>query len=100
MKVLLDTNIIIHRESHQIVNKSIGQLFRLIDKGKFTKCIHPITLEEIERNINNRTVEVFRTKLESYEQLKTISPFVGSTIPAISERSVVFPLPVGPNSRV
>jgi predicted nucleic acid-binding protein len=74
MKVLLDTNIIIHRESHRILNKSIGQLFNLLDKGKFDKCVHPITLQEIEKNSNLDTAETFSIKLESYEQLQTVTP--------------------------
>lgn len=74
MKVLLDTNIIIHREASRVVNKSIGQLFRLLDKGKYTKCIHPLTIKEIEKNINNKTVDTFYAKLESYEKLQTKIP--------------------------
>lgn len=72
MKVLLDTNIIIHREATQILNKDIGVLFRWLDKGKYTKCIHPITIEEIKKNSNTQTASVFETKLQSYELLITI----------------------------
>lgn len=74
MRTLLDTNIVIHRETNRIINKDIGILFRWLDKGKYTKCVHPITVEEIEKNSNKETVETFRIKLESYEILKTITP--------------------------
>jgi predicted nucleic acid-binding protein len=74
MKVLLDTNIIIHRETSHIINKSIGQLFRLLDKGKYTKCIHPVTIKEIEKNLNLLTVQSFQVKLESYKQLIQTTP--------------------------
>lgn len=74
MRVLLDTNIIIHREATQILNKDIGVLFRWLDKGRYTKCIHPVTVEEIKRNSNTQTAAVFQTKLESYEVLLTVSP--------------------------
>jgi len=73
LKVLLDTNIIIHREAAKIINPAIGKLFRFLDKGKFTKCIHPITLEEIKKNRNSDTVDTFIVKLESYEQLQTVT---------------------------
>ena len=74
MKVLLDTNIVIHREANRILNKDIGVLFRWLDKGKYIKCVHPVTIEEINKNSNKQTVDTFRVKLESYEVLKTISP--------------------------
>ncbi len=44
MKALLDTNIIIHRETSTVVNRDIGILFKWLDKAKYTKCIHPITI--------------------------------------------------------
>ena len=47
MKVLLDTNIIIHRETKAPINKDIGKLFWWIDKLGYKKCIHPITKNEI-----------------------------------------------------
>lgn len=74
MKALLDTNIIIHRETDRIMNQDIGTLFKWIDKGKYTKCIHPLTIEEIQRYKNKTTVDTFLIKLESYTLLKTIAP--------------------------
>ena len=79
MKALLDTNIIIHRETHRIINQDIGILFKWLDKGKYTKCIHPITIEEINKNSNEQTVRTLTVKLQSYYLLKTqalISPEV------------------------
>lgn len=74
MKALLDTNIIIHREAGRVFNQDIGILFRWLDKAKYQKCIHPITIKEIEKNPNKATVDTFRIKLDSYEQLLTIAP--------------------------
>lgn len=74
MRALLDTNIIIHREANKVVNQNIGILFKWLDKAKYTKCIHPLTIEEIRKNLNQTTVETFNVKLESYEVLKTVSP--------------------------
>jgi len=74
MKALLDTNIIIHRETPRIVNQDIGILFKWLDKGKYTKCIHPITVEEICKNKNQQTVDTLKVKLESYYLLKTVAP--------------------------
>lgn len=74
MKALLDTNIIIHREAGRVVEQDIGILFRWLDRAKYTKCIHPITIEEIQKNPNKATVQAFMTKLDSYNQLKFPTP--------------------------
>lgn len=44
MRALLDTNIIIHRESMQATNYSIGQLYYWLDKLHYVKLIHPYTI--------------------------------------------------------
>lgn len=74
MRVLLDTNIIIHREAYKVSHLSIGQLFRWFDELKFTKCIHPITEAEIKSHVNQNTVKVMGIKMVSYYTLKTIAP--------------------------
>lgn len=84
MKALLDTNIIIHREAGRVVNQDIGILFKWLDKVKYQKCIHPVTIAEIEKNSNEATVNTFKIKLESYEQLLTTAPMASevSTVSA------------------
>lgn len=85
MKALLDTNIIIHREAGRIFNQDIGILFKWLDKVKYQKCIHPVTIEEIEKNPNQITVETFKIKLESYEQLFKTAP-VSEEVKAVSAK--------------
>jgi len=77
MKALLDTNIIIHREAGRVFNQDIGILFKWLDKVKYQKCVHPITIQEIEKNPNKNTVDTFRIKLDSYEQLMTTALMTG-----------------------
>lgn len=72
MRVLLDTNIIIHRENNIVSNYSIGHLFRWLDKLKAVKVIHPYTIDEINKHGNPTTKAAFQVKLESYEVVKTI----------------------------
>ncbi|HPM47869.1 MAG TPA: PIN domain-containing protein [bacterium] len=83
MKALLDTNIIIHREANTVVNKDIGSLFKWLDKGKYEKCVHPITIEEIKKNPNPKTVETILAKIDSYILLKTVAPI----LPEVAEIS-------------
>ena len=74
MKVLLDTNIIIERESTKINQKGIGSLFYWLDKLKYTKCLHSLTLNEIKKHKDKKVKEIFKIKLESYVVLKTEAP--------------------------
>lgn len=69
-KILLDTNIIIHRETENIINPDIGKLFNWLEKLKTTKYIHPVTKEEINKLKNKERKNTFNVKLEAYTDLK------------------------------
>jgi len=85
MKVLLDTNIIIHREANRIIEQDIGQLFNWIDKLHFEKIIHPITISEIEKYKNEQVVETFVVKLDSYNKIKHLLP-IGVEVQKVSNK--------------
>lgn len=74
MKALLDTNIIIHREASRVVNQDVGILYRWLDRAKYIKCVHSLTVSEIEKYKNQQTVETFQIKLDSYERIDIPSP--------------------------
>lgn len=74
MKVLLDTNIIIHREANRVTNLDIGQLFKWIDRLKYEKYIHPLTFEELNRYKDQDILRTMNIKIESYNQLKHQAP--------------------------
>jgi len=74
MKVLLDTNIIIHREASKVINPEIGQLFNWLDKLHYSKCVHRLTVAELKKNLNPQTVGTMEIKLKSYYILKTEAP--------------------------
>lgn len=75
MRALLDTNIVIHREAPVGVNKSIGTLFKWLDKSKYEKCVHPITVDELQKHRDPKVRDNLNIKLKSYEVLKTVAPF-------------------------
>jgi len=85
MKALLDTNIIIHREASKVVNQDVGILYRWLERAKYTKCIHPLTIAEIDKYQNKQTVDTFHIKLESYEQIEIPSP-LQSEVQAVSDK--------------
>jgi predicted nucleic acid-binding protein len=74
MRALLDTNVLIHREAATVVRRDIGTLFFWLDKLKYEKCVHPLSLQEIERHKDPRVRNSFQTKLQSYHLLKTTAP--------------------------
>lgn len=74
IKILLDTNIIIHRETNLIQNEDIGQLYYWLDELHYQKCIHPITIVELEKFKDKEVVKTIKVKLESYHLLKSVAP--------------------------
>lgn len=80
MKALLDTNIIIHREANRVINQDIGYLFKWLDKLKIEKCIHPLTVVEINKYKDLDTVKTMNIKIENYNELKTQAPFEGKIV--------------------
>jgi len=85
MKILLDTNIIIHREASKIINTDIGILFNWRDKLKHSKYIHPLTIEELNRNIDPKTVETMNIKIRSYNLIKNLAP-LNDTIKTVGNK--------------
>ncbi len=74
MRALLDTNIIIHRETSSIVNDNIGVLFYWLDKLNFQKYVHPITLQELQKHTDEKVVKTMEVKLQSYHLMKVTAP--------------------------
>ena len=72
MRILLDTNIVIHRELATVVNEDIGVGW--LDSLHYTKCVHPVTAEEIGKHKYQQVLRTIKTKLENYSVLKTLSP--------------------------
>jgi hypothetical protein len=73
VRVLLDTNILIHREARTVVRDDIGTLFRWLDDLNYVKCIHPGSLTEIKKHFDPNVVRTLTIKLGSYSLLKTLS---------------------------
>lgn len=73
MRILIDTNIIIHREANRVFNEDIGLLFNWLDKLKFEKCVHPLSIEEISGYQDEEVVKTIKIKIANYNLLKTES---------------------------
>lgn len=71
---LLDTNILIYREAPVVVRQNIGLVFNWLDRLGYEKCIHPLSVAEIERHGNEKVRSAFTAKLASYRQLRSTAP--------------------------
>lgn len=68
-RVLLDTNIIIHREGYNNVTFEVISLYKWLDKLKSIKLIYPKTRDEIKKYQDANTRKSIDIKLDSYETL-------------------------------
>ena len=85
MKILLDTNIVIHRETSTPIHKGIGQLFRWIENLGYKKCVHQITIDEINKLKSKEKLHAFSIKLDNYNTLPTKAPLHPS-VEALSKK--------------
>ena len=53
MKALLDTNIIIHRETSRVLNENIGILFLWLEKLGYKKFIQSLRNELLSIDLND-----------------------------------------------
>jgi predicted nucleic acid-binding protein len=83
MRILLDTNIFIHREAAAVVNTDIGYLFRWMDKLGFEKCVHPVSVSELLSHGDAKIRDTLAAKLGAYNVLKTTAP-IAPQVSAIS----------------
>jgi hypothetical protein len=74
MRILLDTNIVIHREANITINDEIGTLFLWLDRLHYSRCIHPVTIKEIQQHQDEKLVHSMEVKLKSYYVLQTEAP--------------------------
>ncbi len=74
MKALLDTNIVVLRESQLPIHRDIGLLFRWLDNLHYEKSIHSITIDEVNRLREGQVRDALNVKLEAYNHLTVRSP--------------------------
>lgn len=67
MRILLDTNIIIHREASKVHVNEIGVLFRWLDVLGYEKWVHHLSIKEIESYRDEEVVKTMKTKIQNYK---------------------------------
>lgn len=74
MRILLDTNILIHREANAISQTNVGLLFKWLNRLKYDLRYHVESKKEIEKHKDERLRGVFLQKLSSYQEITYSAP--------------------------
>lgn len=72
IKILLDTNIIIYRESDNSYKENIGDLYKIIDNSPdMFKYINKYIIEEISKTIDGKKRDIWYDRLTAYNILNS-----------------------------
>ena len=71
--VLLDTNIVIHRESSNNIAYEVMQLYKLIDNLKINKYLHEDIKDELSKHNDKSIKEVMLSKINAYNILPSLN---------------------------
>ncbi|MFP9062605.1 PIN domain-containing protein [Natrialbaceae archaeon A-chndr2] len=69
MKILIDTNIFIHREDDDIVPEPLRELEQSLRKKGHTILIHPLSADELRKDNNAERRERNESRIETYPEL-------------------------------
>lgn len=85
--ILLDTNIVIQRESYNNVSYEVAETYNWMDKLHSKKYVHPNIKEDISKYVDSKIKENLLVKIDSYEKLpltKENSEFFSQVIKSYS----------------
>lgn len=85
IRILLDTNIIVYRESDNVYKENIGTLYNLIDNNpEMIKFIHPIIKKELLQNIYDDKRKQLLERLKSYNMMENVSRRINDNLSVIT----------------
>lgn len=68
IKILLDTNLLIYREDHSIIDDKVLELAKILyDSNKYKIVVHPMTIEDISHIKDSNERNIFYSKVKVYE---------------------------------
>lgn len=82
-RYLVDTNIIIHRESQDAAMPLVGKLYNWLERISGKKFYHPLSKNEINKYADKKVVDSFEGKLNAYTELTPVEkgdPFFNAVI--------------------
>ena len=70
IKILLDTNLLIYRENHSVINDKVSELTKILyDSNDYKIVVHPMTLEDLSHIKDARERDIFYSKFKIYENI-------------------------------
>jgi hypothetical protein len=66
MRILIDTNILIHLEDNQVINEVFAKFYQLAILNKCNLYYHPICLKDIRRDKDSERQQITVSKLQKY----------------------------------
>lgn len=85
MRALLDTNIIIHRETMQATNYTIGKLYYWLDKLHYEKLLHPYTVAELRKADNEQQQQLYDARLSAYTHMQCVAQQTDDFVSLLAE---------------
>ena len=73
MKVLLGTDIFLHREIDKKISQDIESLYRLLDRNGFTRCIHWASIVTAVKKTNSEQINSVYLRLNGYDIIENTS---------------------------
>lgn len=70
MRILIDTNIIIYREDPEVLTENLQFLMRTLNSLNKEIVVHPLSIEEIKNDINEKRRDINLSKVQTYSLLK------------------------------
>lgn len=71
MRILFDTNIFISREDDKVISDNLQSLLQILGKMKAEILIHPLSIQELNRDTNEERKAIILSKVGSYNLLKS-----------------------------
>lgn len=71
MRILFDTNILIHIEDNKELSLKLQTLLKIFRQHSYQLAIHPLSLKEVGRNRNSRKRKILLSKLSAYPPLNS-----------------------------
>lgn len=70
IKILLDTNLLIYRENHSIINDKVSELTKILyDSNDYKIVVHPMTLDDLSHIKDSSERDIFYSKVKIYSTI-------------------------------
>lgn len=71
MRILFDTNVLIHREDDRVISSDVQELQQLLNRIGATILVHPLSLNDLENDKDTLRKERVSSKIKTYIPLRS-----------------------------